>query len=124
MLRMSAQFLGRGLAFPIQPDGVGRLRYAEGQAHVEQSLKLLLLTSLGERVMRPGLGCEAPRLVFTPGSVQYLRLVETSIRDAIAEWEPRVEVGEVVAEALPGTENSVVVNIGYEIRGSNARGNL
>jgi Bacteriophage baseplate protein W len=121
---MSADFLGRGWAFPLQPDGAGGLGYAAGQAHVEQSLKVLLLTSLGERVMRPGLGCQAPKLVFAPGSVQYLRLLETTVREAVRDWEPRVELEDVRAEATPGGENNVVVNIAYKIRGSNARGNL
>ena len=121
---MSASFLGRGWAFPIQPDGTGSLRFAEGQPHVEQSLKVLLLTSLGERVMRPDLGCHAPRLVFAPGSVQHLRLLETSVREAVRDWEPRVELEDVQAEVSQDSENSVIVHIAYKIRGSNARGNL
>ncbi|MEZ6134617.1 MAG: GPW/gp25 family protein [Pirellulaceae bacterium] len=121
---MSADFLGRGLAFPIVPDGTGGLAYAEGQAHIEQSLKLLLLTSLGERVMRPGLGSQASSLVFSPGSVLYLRLLETAVYEAVRAWEPRVELEDVQAEALPNEECHVVVNIAYKIRGSNARGNL
>jgi uncharacterized protein len=121
---MSANFLGRGWAFPIQPDGTGSLGYAEGQAHVEQSLKLLLLTTLGERVMRPNLGCQAPRLVFSPGSVQHLRLLETSVREAVRDWEPRVEIEDVNSEVSADSENSVIVHIAYKIRGSNVRGNL
>ena len=121
---MSADFLGRGCAFPIQPDGTGSLRYAEGHAHVEQSLKILLLTTLGERVMRPDLGCRAPRLVFSPGSVQHLRLLETSVREAVRDWEPRVELEDVQTEVSPDSENSVTVHIAYKIRGSNVRGNL
>ena len=121
---MSASFLGRGFAFPIQPNGTGGLSYVEGEVHVEQSLKILLMTALGERVMRPGLGCKAPNLVFAPGSVQYLRLLETSVREAVRDWEPRVELTDVQAEATVGSENHIVVNIAYKIRGSNARGNL
>ncbi len=120
----SINFLGRGLAFPIQPNGTGGLSYAEGERHVEQSLKIVLMTALGERVMRPELGCKAPRLVFAPGSVQYLRLLETTVREAVRDWEPRVELEDVQAEAASGSENHVVVNIAYKIRGSNTRGNL
>jgi phage baseplate assembly protein W len=121
---MSASFLGRGFSFPIRPDGTGGLGYAEGEAHVEQSLRILLLTALGERVMRPGLGCKAPSLVFAPGSVQYLRLLETSVREAVRDWEARVELEEVNAEATPGNENHVMVHIAYTIRANNTRGNL
>ena len=120
----SNNFLGRGWSFPIQPDGTGGLAYTEGETHVEQSLRLLLMTGLGERVMRPSLGCKAPSLVFAPGSVQYLRLLETSVREAVRDWEPRVELEDVQAEATQGAENHVLVNIAYKVRGSNARGNL
>ena len=49
---MSRQFLGRGWRFPILPDSSGRLGYSEGEENVEHSLRVLLLTALGERVMR------------------------------------------------------------------------
>jgi phage baseplate assembly protein W len=117
-------FLGRGWRFPIQPDASGSLSYVEGEANIEQSLKVLLLTALGERVMRPTFGCAAPRLVFAPGSVQYLRLLETTIREAVRDWEPRVALDDVVAEALREDETHVNVNIDYRIRGSNTKFNL
>lgn len=117
-------FLGRGWRFPIQPDAGGGLGYTEGGANIEQSLRILLMTSLGERVMRPTFGCEAPRLVFAPGSVQYLGLLETTVREAVRDWEPRVQLDDVAVEAVPGDETRVNVNIDYRIRGSNTRLNL
>lgn len=117
-------FLGRGWAFPILPDESGRLGYTDGKENIEQSLKILLMTSLGERAMRFDYGNKAPDLVFAPGSVQYLRLLETSIREAIRRWEPRVELEDVLAESIEGDECRVMVNIAYSIRGSNARDNL
>jgi phage baseplate assembly protein W len=119
-----ADFLGRGWRFPIMPDAAGALTYCSGAEHIEQSLKLLLMTALGERVMRPGFGCQAPDLVFAPGSIQYLRLLETSVRNAIRDWEPRVEVEFVSAELRADEENRVTVHIGYKIRGTNTRNNL
>ena len=120
----NAKFLGRGWGFPILPNGTGGLSYIEGEAHIEQSLKILLMTALGERVMRPGFGCKAPSFVFAPGSDQYQRLLENSVREAVRNWEPRVELESVLAEAANGAENHIVVNITYKIRSSNARGNL
>src|SRR5262245_11832373 len=119
-----ASFLGRGWRFPIQPDAGGGLGYVEGDANVEQSLRILLMTALGERVMRPTFGCAAPRLVFAPGTVQYLRLLETTVREAVRDWEPRVTLDDVVAEAMAGDETRVNVNIDYRIRGSNTKNNL
>lgn len=119
-----ANFLGRGWRFPIMPDNTGALSYSSGAEHIEQSLKLVLMTALGERVMRPGFGCQAPNLVFAPGSIQYLRLLETSVRNAVRDWEPRVELEFVSAELSAGAENRVTVLIGYKIRGTNTRNNL
>jgi uncharacterized protein len=118
------EFLGRGWRFPILPDAGGGLGYLEGDSSVEQSLRILLTTALGERVMRPDFGCKAPRLVFAPGSAQYLRLLETSVQEAVRDWEPRVELDEVRAEAMLGDQTRVTVHISYRVRRSNTRGNL
>lgn len=119
-----ADFLGRGWRFPMMPDASGALGYSEGAEHIEHSLKHILMTTFGERAMRPDFGCEAPDLVFAPGSVQYLRLLESSVRNAIRDFEPRVELEFTSAELDPEEQNHVAVRIGYRIRGANSRGNL
>jgi uncharacterized protein len=120
----SPRFLGTGWGFPIKPDPSGRLAYVEGDANVEQSLRILLQTSLGERVMRPDFGCEAPRLVFAPGSQQFLSLLEQTVRDAIVNWEPRIDAQEVLVEADPADPAHVTVSLDYMIRQTNTRKNL
>lgn len=117
-------FLGRGWSFPLGVDDDGAFTYTEGAEHIEQSLQLILMTALGERVMRPDFGCQAPDLVFAPGSVQYLSLLETSVLKAIRDWEPRVEVEAVDIVVASGNESQVIVDISYIIRGSNTRRNL
>jgi uncharacterized protein len=129
-------FQGRGWRFPILPDATGALGYTEGQENVEQSLRVLLLTALGERVMRPDLGTEAPRLVFAPGSEQYLRLLENTVKAAVRDWEPRVDLVEVRAEAgvpdplrptapgEPPADARVTVSLSYKVRASNSAFNL
>lgn len=134
---MANEFVGRGWRFPILPDETGSLGFCDGQPNVEQSLKVLLLTALGERVMRPTFGTEAPRLVFAPGSQQYLRLLEQSIRAAVRDFEPRVDLVDVRAEAgvvdsgnMPDVgsagreEARVTVSIDYKVRRTNSRFNL
>lgn len=134
---MANEFIGRGWSFPILPDDTGSLGWCEGQLNVEQSLKVLLLTATGERVMRPTFGAEAPQLVFAPGSEQYLRRLEQSIREAVRDFEPRVDLLEVRAEpgaTDPGTtreassvgreEARVMVWISYKVRRSSSRFNL
>jgi uncharacterized protein len=121
---MEASFLGRGWRFPILPDDSGGLGFVEGDENIEQSLRIMLLTDLGQRVMRPDFGCKASRLVFAPGSVQHLRLLETTVREAVRDWEPRVELDEVLAEVQVEDETMVIVSINYRVRRTNTRNNL
>lgn len=121
---MANEFIGTGWRFPILPDAAGSLGYADGDANVEQSLRILLLTDRGQRVMRPDFGCKAPRFVFAPGSLRNLSLLEASVRDAIRDWEPRVELEDVHAEADPQDETHVTVSISYRVRRTNTRNNL
>jgi phage baseplate assembly protein W len=125
---MSGEFLGTGWRFPVLPDESGGLRYVEGDEDVEQSLVILLQTQLGERAMRYDFGCRAPELVFAPGSVRNLRLLEQTVRDAIRDWEPRVDVDGVRAEMGPDDDPSlntnVTLSIDYRVRRSNTRHNL
>jgi uncharacterized protein len=123
---MAAAFLGNGWRFPIQPDANGSLGYVAGDQNVEQSLHVLLMTRLGERVMRGDFGTDAPRLVFAPGSPQYLRLLEKTIQDAVRDWEPRVDLNRVSAESDPDPQRAsrITVSISYTVRQTNTRGNL
>jgi len=106
------------------PDRAGSLGYVEGDANVEQSLHILLMTELGERVMRSDFGTQAPRLVFSPGSIQYLNLLENTIREAVRDWEPRIDLTQVLVEADLEAEYKVNVSISYTVRRTNTRNNL
>jgi phage baseplate assembly protein W len=121
---MTEDFLGTGWRFPILPDEAGRLAYAHGDESIEHCLRALLLTGLGERVMRPDLGTRAPELVFAPDSAQNLGDLEDSITEAVRRFEPRVELEDVRAEVAPGEEGRVTVSIVYRIRRTNTRANL
>jgi hypothetical protein len=118
---MAREFLGTGLRFPLLPDATGSLGYTSGDANVEQSLHILLMTVAGERVMRAEFGTEAERMVFAPGSERYLRLLETSIEEAVRDWESRVDLVEVRAEPEPNDATHVIVSLTYRVRQTNTR---
>jgi phage baseplate assembly protein W len=121
---MAAGFLGKGWRFPVLPDKTGCLAYVEGDANVEQSVHILLMTALGERVMRSDFGTQTPRLVFSPGSVQYLKLIENTIRDAVRDWEPRIDLTNVLAEADSAEPFKITVSVTYTVRQTNTKTNL
>lgn len=121
---MAREFLGTGWRFPLLPDASGSLGYSSGDENVEQSLHILLMTAVGDRVMRPRFGTQAERLLFAPGSVRYLRLLETTVREAVRDWEPRVDLDSVVAEVDASDETRILVSISYRVRQTNTRQNL
>jgi len=121
---MAREFLGTGWRFPLLPDASGSLGYSSGDENVEQSLHILLMTAVGDRVMRPRFGTRAERLLFAPGSVRYLRLLETTVREVVRDWEPRVGLDSVVAEVDASDETRILVSISYRVRQTNTRQNL
>lgn len=117
-------FLGRGVAFPLLPDAGGTLRYVDGDPEVAQSLRLLLMTTAGERVMRSRFGTQAPRLVFAPGSETNRNLLESSTRDAIRDYEPRVVLDDVTVTEQPQTPERVDIEVTYTVRRTNTRDSI
>jgi uncharacterized protein len=121
---MSKDFLGRGWSFPIVPGPTGSLAYSEGDVNVEQSLRTLLLTRTGERLMRGTFGTAIQALVLHPGSAKNLRALEREVRDAVVTWEPRVELLAVEAEQDPGDDRRVLVAISYRVLRTNTRDSM
>ncbi|WP_228461259.1 GPW/gp25 family protein [Paracoccus liaowanqingii] len=116
--------IGFGWRFPLLPDARGRLGYVGGEDNIEQSLRILLLTSLRERVMRSDFGTSAREQIFAPGSEKGLRLLERRVAAALRDHEPRIEVKNLRAEADPRDETHVNLEISYQIRATYVRGNL
>jgi Bacteriophage baseplate protein W len=121
---MGKEFIGKGWRFPIVPNPTGSLAWSEADDNVEHSLRVLLMTRVGERVMRGGFGSRLGEMVFRPGSAQNLREIEREIDAAIRRWEPRVEVLEVRAEADEDDAAHVTVGLSYRVRSTNTRDSL
>jgi uncharacterized protein len=118
---MGKEFLGRGIRFPFVPDDTGALGYTEADENVEQSLRILLQTRVGERLMRGEFGTRIPELLFYPGSEQNLRALEREVENAVVEWEPRIELLEATAEQDSADDSHVTVSISYRVLSSNTR---
>ena len=74
--------------------------------------------------MRPQFGCRIWDLLFEPITPNLLGLVAEAVRDAIAQWEPRVVVEQVVPMADDNDDALVRINIIYRVRATNDRRNL
>jgi uncharacterized protein len=89
------EVLGRGLAFPLRT-GLAGLAESAGVAKVEESIRVILGTQYGERVMRPQFGANLGSLVFAPNNAATASLAAFYVSDALARWEPRIDVLDVL----------------------------
>jgi hypothetical protein len=93
----------------------GGLRESAGPTRIEQSLRIILGTNHGERVMRPRFGCNLKALAFAPLNVATLNLARHQVEEGIRAWEPRVDVIEVIVE--PDNRNGVLlIHVHYRVK--------
>ena len=63
--REKRAFLGTGFHFPLEIDETtGRFRMSSEEENIKESIKLILMTGKGERVMRPEFGCGLKQFVY------------------------------------------------------------
>ncbi len=110
------EFLGQGLAFPVQANQRGEVSLARGATDIEQSIHIILGTSPGERVMRPEFGCRAKELLFAPRNATTEGLMAYYVRRALRRWEPRINVLNVVVSPDLERDGVLLVEISYEIK--------
>jgi len=118
-------FLGRGWAFPVRltPD-TGEVEHAVHEDDVQQSILIILSTSKGERVMRPGFGCGIHDLVFAAVTTQLVNGIKREVEDALRSYEARIEVLNVDVQTTRLAEGRLEVIIDYRIRATNQPGNF
>lgn len=118
-------YLGRGWSFPVRlHEKEGTIRLSEHERDVQESIWIILSTAKGERVMRPDFGCGIHDLVFEVINTATLAEIENRVREALAEFEPRIDVTKVSALSGNGMDGQLRISIDYVIRGTNNQLNL
>ncbi len=75
-------------------------QWLEGVAHLEQSIRDILTTPIGMRVMRRDYGSRLPDLVDAPISRTTLIDIYTATAEALLKWEPRLQLTRVEVEEV------------------------
>jgi len=122
---MDAGFLGLGWNFPIVLDDDGQVKMApDPEEGISQAIWMILGTSPGERVMRPDFGCGINDMVFGVNNAGTANAVAGEVREALALWEPRIDVLDVYAVPDSSRSNVLLIEINYQVRSTNSRFNL
>lgn len=124
------RFIGLGWTFPpaFVKSGTGAAARGEaamtgGIEDIRQSLRIILGTALGERIMRPDFGCNLDEHVFDAMNASMLSYVETLVRSAILHHEPRIDADQITVEP-DAAEGRLDIRIGFMVRGANSRFNM
>jgi len=124
---MPKTFLGVGWSFPVTVQEVGEnkgaLQLAAFEESVRQAIWIILGTAKGERVMRPEFGCGIYDLVFELNSGATAGRVAQVVRDALLEFEPRIDVRDIQVQSQNSGE-VLLISIDYEVRATNNVFNL
>jgi uncharacterized protein len=116
MMKDARTYLGSGLNFPLRTNARGELMLVTGSEDIEQSIRIILGTRPGERVMRPTFGCRAHELVFDPRSAETMSLLQEYVSQALRIWEPRIELHAVNVIADRQNDGALLADIEYEIK--------
>jgi uncharacterized protein len=117
-------FLGRGWKFPIRVNGRGGLDWSEGETSIMEAIWTILATPRRSRIMEPAFGCGIHDYVFAPNNAATRAVIEAEVRGALVRWEPRIDVLRVTATAHTDAPNTLMVEVDYRTRASNAANNI
>lgn len=119
-------FLGKGWAFPptFHKDDPTGLEMVEGVEDIKESLKILLTTAHGERLMIPDYGCDVHAFVFKDNSSTSQYFLKQRIKTAIVRFEPRIKEVSVTLDYTSYLDGVVKVLVDYLVITTNSRFNL
>ena len=123
-MALEDNFIGTGWSFPPAFDPAsGGVEMRTGIADIEESLRIIFTTRLGERVMQPQFGAALDQHLFDPMNSSRLSYLEDQIKRAILYHEPRIDA-ENISVAPDEAEGLLMISIGYKVRGANSRFNF
>lgn len=115
-------FLGKGWSFPPSfSDKAGTVIMAEFEEDIQQSLMILLSTTVGERFLEPSYGCNMTELLYEPLNTTLKTYMKDLILTAILKYEPRIKLLKADFEYDEELEGVVKISLEYEIKGTNSR---
>jgi phage baseplate assembly protein W len=109
------QIFGQGVAFPPRLDATGQWATSAGAQNVRESIQILLLTRLGERLMYPTYGSSLGTFLFEPNNPATRKSIEEEITRVLQLWEPRISIDSVSVTVDPSNAQGAVASIQYRL---------
>ena len=120
-------FLGVGWCFPPEfhkhADSVGVKMVVE-EDDIRESLKILMATRPGERIMQPSYGCGLHAMVFESVNESTITEIRDVVERAVLFFEPRITLESIDVNTDSAYEGRVNIRLNYSIRRTNTRSNV
>lgn len=119
-----ASVFGRGFAFPPRIAENGRWEWSQGPQNIRESLEVILLTQLGERVRLLEFGAGLRAYLFEPNIPSTHRLMQEQIVQALNRWEPRIRLDSVALRPDPEEAHTAIAVIEYRLVADGSSGRI
>ena len=125
MIQQIKSFLGTGWSFPPTFNKFSHtVDLASDLEDIEESIRIILGTFPGERIMQPKFGCYVKRLSFEIIDDSLLIRINEEIRKALLNFEPRVNYNNAEIVNLDDFNGLIMVRINYTVIITNTRYNI
>lgn len=121
---MLDNFLGRGLKFPLALNEDNEFTLVSDDEDIQEAIRIILMTSPGERMMRPEFGCGIQNYSFSVINTQNLLQIENEVKRSLVLYEPRVVIEGVDAQVQDSSDGLIYISIDYVLKASNGRHNM
>jgi phage baseplate assembly protein W len=98
--------------------------WSSDEDNIRESIRVILLTEPGERLMREDFGCGLRRFLFEPNTPTTRALIRDRVERAISRWERRVRVEDVLVDEDPTDERMISISIQFRQIATGSAGQL
>ena len=105
---------GRGISFPPRIDANGRFEWSEGTRNIHEAIRIILMTD-NDRIRLPEFGAGLRQFLFKPNTIETRRLIEEKITQSLEQWEPRIQVKQVIVQQDADDPQQAVATILYKL---------
>jgi phage baseplate assembly protein W len=118
-------FLGSGWSFPPAFDKYSKSVIMDNsEVDIENSIRIILGTYPGERLMHPEFGCAVKRMNFENLDEGNVTRIEEIVGNALIQFEPRVKFQSIEVQSKDDLEGVIVLQLNYVIISTNTRHNI
>jgi len=115
--------IGLGISVPFISPGIFSSTYVTGEA-IKSNLINYFLTNPGEIPLNPSFGGGLRQFIFKQISDSTFNDIKTHMQNKISTVFPMVKISQLNIFSNPNIENSIIVNLQYNVNNTNSTGSL